>query len=265
MTPQPGQPDQPQYLISELNLFPVYTSRAAYQQVTGQQAPPFNPALPIKQWADPSPTGQPYIYFDSTNAAGGYLSQFALPAAQAGSLNLPGVYTYPAYVAPPTCAQVYGPTGLVGGVSADQLSLLTDAQEILSEILALLPGQRLVVGLLNYGPYYYVYGTEQRRPWTILPVTGWTATGIQLNCQTLIEMKDSHGIGAPGHWALLNGSPNWVYDPPTMYNVPLCTLTRPPSGTSWPASPIWPDGSVRPSKPMRLSGPPRPATPRRSP
>src|ERR1051326_1259676 len=99
---------QAQYQISVLNLFPTYASRAAYQQATGQQAPPFDPSQPLKRWFDPAPTGQSYLVFDSSAADSGYVSQLAMPAAQAARLNLPGIYNYPAYVSPPTDAMQYG-------------------------------------------------------------------------------------------------------------------------------------------------------------
>ena len=112
--PQPSQPNQPQYQISLLDLFPVYATRAAYQQATGQQAPPFDATAPIKGWTDPAPSGQPYLVFDPTAAATGYVSPITLTPAQAAQLNLPGVYNYPAYVSPPTDAQAVGPYGPIG-------------------------------------------------------------------------------------------------------------------------------------------------------
>lgn len=95
----------------------------------------------------------------------------------------------------------------------------------------LLAGQPLTIGLLNLGVFYYVYGSEQRRPWTILPASGWTAGGVQLNCQALIEMKNSHGVGAPGHWAASAGTVVWIYDSP---------VTQPPAGAPSIPAPIRP-------------------------
>ena len=128
--PQPTQPNQPQYQIATLDLFPVYATRAACQQATGQQAPPFDATQPIKGWANPAPSGDPYLVFDSTAAATGYVSQISLPAAQAAQLNLPGIYNYPAYVSPPTDAVEVGPYGPIGQVSPDQVCMQADAQAV---------------------------------------------------------------------------------------------------------------------------------------
>ena len=107
--------------------------------------PPFDATQPLKGWADPSPAGQPYLVFDSTAAATGYISQMTLTAAQASQLNLPGVYNYPAYVAPPTDAVEVGPYGPIGTVSPDQVCLQADAQAVANEIAPLYPGQTISV------------------------------------------------------------------------------------------------------------------------
>ena len=208
--PQPIQPNQPQYPISTLYLFPLYATRAAYQQATGQQAPPFNAAAPIKGWTDPSPSGQPYNVFDPNAAATGYISQVTVPAAQAGSVNLPGVYNYPPYVAPPTDAMQVGPLGTIGPASPDQVCLQSDAQAIVNEIAPLYPGQTITIVQEPPGVYHYVYGVDPRRQWILqIGNTGMVA-------QTLIEAKNAHGAGAPGHWALTSVGLTWIYDTPVI-------------------------------------------------
>jgi len=213
--PQPTQPDQPQYQISVLDLFPVYTTRAAYQQATGQQAPPFDPSQPLKEWADPAPSGQPYLVFDSTAVATGYVGQFTLPAAQAAQLNLPGAYNYTAYVSPPTDAMQYGPFGPIGPASPDQVCLQTDAQEIANQLAPFFPGVTPVVAQENTGLYHYVYGQDPRRQWAI------TFGNYIFVAQTLIEARNYHGVGSPGHWTWDGqGHLNWVYDQPVIAAPP---------------------------------------------
>ena len=153
--PQPIQPNQPQYQISMLDLFPVYATRAAYQQATGQQAPPFDATQPLKGWTDPSPSGQPYLVFDSTATAAGYIGQIALSAAQASQLNLPGVYNYAAYVAPPTDAVEVGPYGPVGNASPDIMCLQADAQAIANQ-LAPLSQARLPRSCWEITPAFFI-------------------------------------------------------------------------------------------------------------
>lgn len=218
--PQPTQPNQPQYQISTLAMFPVYATRAAYQQATGQQARPFDATQPLKGWADPAPNGQPYLVFDSTAAATGFVSQMTLTPAQAVALNLPGIYNYPVYVSPPTDAQEVGPYGPIGSVSPDQVCLQADAQEMANEIAPLFPGQPVSVVQENNGMYHYVYGLDPRRQWYI------QIGNMAYLAQTLIETKNSHGVGAPGHWTLPPTGLNWVYDQPST-NAPANAVTIP--------------------------------------
>jgi hypothetical protein len=206
--PQPAQPSQPQYQISLLDLFPVYSTRAAYQQATGQQAPPFDPSHPLKGWADPAPSGQPYLVFDATALVTGYVGQMTLTAAEAAQLNLPGVYNYPAYVSPPTDAVEVGPYGPLGPASPDQVCLQADAQAIANQIAPLYPGQVVSVVQENTGLFHYVYGLDPRRQWYI------QIGNAGFNAQALIEAQNGHGTGAPGQWSLTSAGLNWVSDPP---------------------------------------------------
>ena len=221
--PQPTQPNQPQYQISVLDLFPVYATRAAYQQATGQQAPPFDPAQPIKGWSDPAPTGQPYSVFDPTATATGYVSQLTLTPQLAALVNLPGPYNYPPYVSPPTDAVEVGPYGPIGNASPDQVCLQSDAQEIANQIAPLYPGQTISVMQENTGVFHYVYGLDPRRQWAIqIGSTFFVA-------QTLIEAQNYYGVGAPGHWALTaTKALNWINDPPvTVAPANAVTISAP--------------------------------------
>ncbi|HTQ53623.1 MAG TPA: hypothetical protein VMI94_04130 [Bryobacteraceae bacterium] len=214
-SPQTTQPNQPQYQISALNLFPVYATRAAYQQATGLQAPPFDATQPVKGWADPAPSGQPYLVFDPGATATGYLSQLTVPAAQASRLNLPGTYNYPAYVPASTGAIEVGPFGPVGPASPDMICLQSDAQAVATAIAPLFPGQTLkVFETMKQGQamYYYSYpANELRRAWAFQVTMG--GSPVILFAQQLIDGQNAHGVGAPGHWTL-SSTLNWVYDAP---------------------------------------------------
>jgi hypothetical protein len=52
---------QPVYGISNLYLFPVYQTREAYKQATGQDAPPYDPAKRLKAWFDPTAASNPRL------------------------------------------------------------------------------------------------------------------------------------------------------------------------------------------------------------
>ena len=59
--PQVTQPNSPQYPLNDLGLFPVFASQADYQQKTGKVASAFDPAQPVKNWADAAAAADPYI------------------------------------------------------------------------------------------------------------------------------------------------------------------------------------------------------------
>jgi hypothetical protein len=216
--PQPSQPDQPQYQISALDLFPVYATRAAYQQASGQQAPPFDPSQPVKGWADPAPTGQPYFVFDPTAVATGYVGTLNLPIAEAAVLNLPGPYNYPMPVTTPTDAMEWGPVSPIGPVDPSTVCMEADAQQVSNEIGPLYPDQPISLQLDGPGIYHIVYGVDPRRQWYIKIGTG-TGIAYFLAASLINQKSASHGVGSPGHWVLQTipgsrPSPTWVYDPP---------------------------------------------------
>lgn len=50
---------QPIYGVSNLYRFPVYQTRDAYRQATGQEAPPYDPTKRLKAWFDPDAATNP--------------------------------------------------------------------------------------------------------------------------------------------------------------------------------------------------------------
>ena len=198
MTTTPVQPNLPRYPISDLYLFADYADRAAYLAAVGAQAPPFNPALPIKGWADPAPSGQPYEVFDATSPSTGYVVHIAVPASAAEVVNLPGSYNYPAYQEAPTDATIVGPYGDVSPVEPNTVCLQADAQAIANEIAPLFPGKAVTVVDGSFvGIFKTVYGCDPRRQW-IIEVGGASYSWAQ----AWIEARNAHGVGAPGHWVL---------------------------------------------------------------
>ncbi len=242
---QPIQPNQPQYQLSTLDLFPVYTTRAAWLQGTGQQAPPFDATQPLKGWSDPAPSGQPYLIFDATAPATGFVGQMTLTAAEAGSVNLPGTYNYPAYVSVPTDAMEVGPYGPIGSANPDQVCLQAAAQAVANQLAPLYPGQAVSVVQENNGLFHYVYGLDPRRQWYI-------QVGNQsFAAQPLIEAQNAHGVGAPGHWSVTTAGLNWIYDQPVTaapanavtIPVPIRPLMTNEQIVNLPGSPFNPGGS----------------------
>ena len=236
MSTTTAQPNLLQYPISDLYLFPDYTDRAAYLAATGRQAPPYNDALPIKPWADPSPSGQPYLMFDST-AAPGYSVEVAVPAPVAGAVNLPGAYSYPAYVEVPTDAQGMGPYGSLGLVSPGTVCLRADAQTLANEFTALYGKTVTVVDNTAKGIYYVVYGADPRRQWGLQVAGGPMFT----YAQTFIEAASEWGVGYPFHWALESNNGT----PPTMLPTPV----QDPPVTTAPANVVTLPVPIRPLLP----------------
>jgi hypothetical protein len=228
MSTTPAQPNLLQYPISDLYLFTNYLDRAAYLAAVGTQAPPFNPALPIKGWADPAPGGQPYLMFDRA-APPAYTVELAVPASAAGAVNLPGAYNYPAYVETPTDAQEVGPYGSIGQVSLHTLCMQADAQTLANEFTTLYGKAVTVVDNSAKGIYYVVYGMDPRRQWG-LQVAGGPLFDY---AQSFIEAAAEYGVGAPGHWTLASNNgkpptmlPTWVKDTPVT-GAPADALTLP--------------------------------------
>ena len=228
MSTTPAQPNLLQYPISDLYLFPSYMDRAAYLAAVGTQAPPFNPALPVKEWVDPAPGGQPYLMFDAS-ASPTYTVELAIPASAAGAVNLPGTYHYPAYAQTSTDAQMVGPYGSIGPVSPATICLQADAQTLATEFTALYGKTVTVVDNSAAGIYHVVYGTDPRKQWGLQVAAG----PIFDFAQEFIEAAAEFGVGAPGHWTLAsnNGNPptmlpGWVQDP-QVTDAPADAVTLP--------------------------------------
>jgi hypothetical protein len=224
--------------ISTLYRFPQYLTRAAYQLATGQQAPAFNPALPVKQWFDPAPNGQPYLVFDTT---AGELLTLPLPASVAAAVNLPGTYNFPAFDDEPTDATLNWPYGVSGPINPSTVCLETEAQAIASEIAFLFPGQTVsVVDSSAVGVFYTVYHSDPRRQWGIV-VNGVSPSGAghALYAKALMIQSYVAGVGAPGHF-IYTPAPGEPADDPTFQFIQDAQVTTAPAGSLTLPVPISP-------------------------
>jgi hypothetical protein len=236
--PSPAQPNQAQYPLSALYLFPLYLTRAAYQQATGKQAPPFNPSLPIKTWADPNPDGTVYDFFDPTAGVLGYVNTFEDAAISASQVNLPGPYNYPPYVSPPTDAMQMGPFGPMGLVNPNVVSNASDVEELVSELQAVYPPGTVIQTEIDpsAGAFSIMYGQDPRRAYLVLITVG--PLTVAFNAQTLIESKYLNGVGYPGRWDLPPAAKVSVgmqpeFGPPTfLFDAPV--IVAPPNALTDP-------------------------------
>jgi hypothetical protein len=219
--------------ITTLYKFPVFDNRDAFRAVTGQEAPPFDPSQPIKQWLDPAA-----LSLDS-NASVVYkvwngdvnkpeLVPLTMNAGFAAKLNLPGAPKYPPYVVAPTGAAQYSTISdklPVNPVNPALLSLRSDADR-----LAAVSGAAVEDGS-RLNPYFEIRypADEQRRAWLIRNRQG----KIELpGCYVgyILAQQNANGVGAPGHWdqaALVNWEYVWVPDklvtepPPNAKTMPV--------------------------------------------
>jgi hypothetical protein len=219
-----------EYSIANLDLFPAYADRAAYLSATGNQAPPFNAALPIKPWEDPNASATlPMVYsiFDAGANPPGAVT-LTVPAA-AVRVNLPGAYVYSAYVQTPTDAELMGPFGFLGLINPDTVCLQAAAQA-LANIFTTLYGKTVsVVDSTTTGELYVVYGNDPRRQWGLQVLNG-VFLGY---AQSYITAQNIDGAGAPGSWSLAsnNGTPPTLL--PTWTQTPQTTVA-PPNAVTLP-------------------------------
>lgn len=93
----------PKYGLQELYLFPVYQTREQYQEMTGEEPPPFDPTRPAQYWRDPEAlkSNRRVIVYDYALAIDErgapkrgpdgkpYLEPLALPKHEAATVNIP--------------------------------------------------------------------------------------------------------------------------------------------------------------------------------
>ena len=209
----PAQPVQANYGTSQLELFQTFT-RDSYLAAFGVQAPVWDPSRVPKYWfdstVDASVTAN--VTYTVVNASLATLQQLVIPATEAATVNIPGVFTYPPYVISPTSATKGG-----APVVASWLSLQSQAQAFM----ALFGGSNLVdAGITPINPIVYP-ADEPRRMWN------FTVHGIPINAGMLLASEYSHGIGSPGQWDLSSGSPVWIAAPPAPTGLDDIRTPRP--------------------------------------
>lgn len=196
--PQPKiQPEEPIYGIEQLQLFPRLT-RAIYREQYNVEPPPYDPAKRIKRWFDSTHVENGlgglaavqvrYTVHDPGSPGG--LVEISMTADEAATVNLPGAVVYPKYSPAPTTAWINGPSESVP-FPVDYLSHEDAARALLLEVGGV---EASLKQTLPAGPYFVVWGTEERRPWT------FEAGGERYYAAALLRAKYAKGVGAPGRW-----------------------------------------------------------------
>ena len=197
----PAQPDQAIYGLSALQTVPSFT-RESYLDAFGVQAPNFDAAKPPKYWfdstADSSAAGNIAVYEQAVlSGLSAQIAQMRMPAAQAASVNIPGLIAYPAYIIVPTSAAINGQP-----INADVLSSYQDAVNLAASWA--LGSSAVFDGGLAAGPFAILYpAMESRRQWMIL------FKGAAQNAGVCLAAMYARGIGHPGDWDLSGTEPVW--------------------------------------------------------
>ncbi len=201
------QPSDAQYSIANITLFKDY-DRNTYRQTFGEEAPPFDPSRPVKQWKDDSPNAGSYLIF-TVGASGPALTPYSLPKAIASTVNLLGKPNFSVYVPTPTSAYVVQLDGTreVGPRAPLNPAILATRSQ--AAALAALTKGTVVDGSFQ-GTFSDVYPPdESRRLWIIRNAAGDVQVG------DLLTRENSGGVGHPGHWdaaSLQSGQYMWVLD-----------------------------------------------------
>lgn len=197
----PTQPDKPFYPVDEIANYKRYT-RALFYQEFGQQAPPFDPKFPIKRWADTTMTEAKKRF--PIIAADGAYSEVELSKADAGFLNLPGLYSFPKYVIAPTPAVMIGPMGFAGGVPPISLSTKAQADKLAADLNTAVSDARMAP--MNFEPYEQAlfgfsinWNGETRRQFALRFMLPDGANAAQ-TVGILLNQRNAGGEGSPGKW-----------------------------------------------------------------
>jgi hypothetical protein len=203
----PAQPSDKSYPISALNLFRDF-SRPTYLATFGEEAPNWDKARQIKRWFDstalpvgsnPNEVMPPYLGWDSVRRE---FVHFSLTRLEASQVNLPGFRVLPKFEEAPTDAMVVGPYGLNGSVAVNSICAEADARKVMEEVGG--TNLRMATTFMGGGPFFIVWGSETRRQWMLT----WKGNDIQ--CESLIRMRNAQGVGGPGVWNLDGSFPVWV-------------------------------------------------------
>lgn len=206
-------PLAPNYGLEALNLSPRFT-RAIYKERFGQQAPPWDKSRPIKRWADFSVTDKaaqtphaPYTYSAYVNQNNGTAryTTFTTTMAHAATFNLPGVYDYPKYVAPPAKAwyQVVDAQGATVGTSpvpAEEIASQEMCDALVAEIESF--GIKVLRVRLDGGSRVVWDPAETRRFATL-----YLSDSEFFSVARLLSIRNRKGVGSPGKWVVFTSTP----------------------------------------------------------
>ena len=188
----PPQPSQAAYGLAALNLFQMFT-RSSYQGKFGVQAPPYNPAYPLKAWFDTSVTTGPCTYNVIAGSNPALMTTFTIDAIEAAAINLSGDYLYPAYAPSPDTTAVATFAEVSQSFNAAMICAYADAVTLSNAI----NGPNAPVPVEDPQASDVTWNSETRRMWDVM------VAGTSLVAAPLLAMMWQQGVGAPGSWDLI--------------------------------------------------------------
>lgn len=196
----PAQPNAQFYGFSALQIFTEYT-RDSYLAQFGVQAPAWNRTRGKKTWFDSSATNDRSYPIAPTDPGATSLPLQSFTAADASTVNLPGLPTFQPYVVAPSGAFLQGtPTHLA---NANILSTMAQATALAAE-LGVSTNQIMeeLAGAVIYP------ADDPRR----VLVIAWGTDSHHVSVGDLLVQKNAKGLGYPGHWDLSGADPVFVFD-----------------------------------------------------
>lgn len=221
----PSIPAETLYPASRLNLFTEY-DRASFKAAFGIDPPTFDDRKPQKNWFDTDNASGDTIHFGYYELVDGQVVRqtLTLSAADAATVNIWGIHSYPAWNPPPSNVTHFGgpvaPAELCTPKEANELAWELDPQGTLG-----IKDHVTVIELQfddgsNTG---YMYPPDEERR-----VCMFQYRGNWLSCGKMIKNKYAAGVGAPGRWDMTSAAePLWVSTqpisiaPPTLKPVPV--------------------------------------------
>ncbi len=183
--------------LVEVKVFRGDSARDAYQKAYGEQAPPFDPAQPVKRWRV-TDGGTQFRYYVPSGDASQPLRQLVLDmtAAQAATVNLPGAFEYPVRVVPASGAYIIDALGQKQYINAAGLATETEAKEYSRQLERAGWNPGPILTSEQSGPVQIQFEpNEERRYWHIKTEAGTFSVGL------LAKDRSTRGVGSPGRWS----------------------------------------------------------------
>jgi hypothetical protein len=204
-----AEPNKSYYSPAEIEKFVSFT-RDTYTAAFGQQADPYDPSRPVKQWVDQSVdltdphAAYTFRYVGKDKQGNPAFLTYTTTRLEASRVNLPGVYGYVKYDVAATPAVIRTPNGTVTALNPYNFCTLAEAEALNRDLNGDNPPPVVENPIVDGKFFQILWNGETRRDYLVSyrGVPGFRAA-------VLLFEKNQHGIGAPGHWDLDSDSPFW--------------------------------------------------------